>query len=350
MMYLYDKEQWFMDLDTVSNILPELSELGGKTVLITGATGLIGSAVTDLLIRYNETHTGEQTIQIAAAGRSAEKMRKRFAPFCDRAYFRFVPYDALRTDNVLDLHSDYIIHGAGNAYPAKMTREPVESMLANLTGVNGLLEYAREQQAARLLYISSSEVYGGKDGDSPYREEDYGYVNLLNPRSSYPVAKRAAETLCVSYAEEYGVDAVIVRPGHVYGPTASSEDNRVSSAWAYVAARGEDLIMKSDGSQLRSYCYCADCASAIVKVLLRGERGSAYNISNSGSVVSIRELAECIAETAGVKVMSELPTERERTAFNPMQNASLNSEKLEALGWEGKFPIQVGVEHTLAIL
>ena len=172
----------------------------------------------------------------------------------------------------------------------------------------------------------------------------------MNPRNSYSVGKRAAETLCASYFAEYGVDSVIIRPGHIYGPTASESDNRVSSAWAYMVSRGENIVMKSDGSQIRSYCYCLDCASAILTVLLKGESVKAYNISNADSVISIRKMAEILSSSASVELKIELPTDAEKKGFNPMPNSSLDSTELCGLGWQGLFDAERGFSHTVAIL
>ena len=223
-------------------------------------------------------------------------------------------------------------------------------MLGNFLGTKILLDYAKEQETKRFLYISSSEVYGRKEGNLPYKEDEYGYIDLLNPRSSYSIGKCAAETLCVSYTAEYGVVSVIVRPGHIYGPTASSDDNRVSSAWAYAAAKGEDIVMKSDGAQIRSYCYCLDCASAILKVLLQGEPSRAYNISNPDSVITIRQMAEILANSAKVNLEMEVPDEIDRRMSNPMQNSSLLSDDLLSLGWKYCFDAEDGFAHTIRIL
>ena len=162
------------------------------------------------------------------------------------------------------------------------------------------------------------------------------------------MGKRSAETLCVNYAEEYGADAVIVRPGHIYGPTASVNDSRVSSSFAYKAAKGEDIVMKSDGMQLRSWCYCLDCASGILKVLLRGRTANAYNIP--GEIMTIREMSEMLAKFGGVKVIREGASEDERRIFNPMNNSSLDGSKLQALGWKNIFDAQTGFRHTVEIL
>ena len=330
------------------SVIPGLDELGGKTVMITGAAGLICSAVTDILFRYNDTHSDK--IQIAAAGRSIEEMQMRFGDMTQREDFTFVKYDASRTDNKLDITADYIIHGASNAFPAMVMKEPVETMLANFIGIKCLLDMAKQSGTKRVLYISSSEVYGKKEGNKPFVEGDYGFIDLLDPRNSYSVGKRAAETLCASYAKEYGVGSVIVRPGHIYGPTASPMDNRVSSAWAYSAARGEDIVMKSDGSQLRSYCHCLDCASAMLTVLIKGEDCTAYNISNPGSMISIKQMAQILAKHSGVKLITQLASENEKKSFNPMSNSSLDSTRLESLGWKGCFDADTGLGHTVEIL
>lgn len=347
-MSIYDSEIWLADLDKTIKNLPDLKELSGKTVLITGATGLICSAVVDVLIRWNETHDAK--IKIIAAGRNKQKAADRFAPFSNRQYFSFVKYDATSIRNDFDFSCDYIIHGASNASPNHIVAEPVETMLSNIYGVKNLLDYVKRGKAKRLLYISSSEVYGRKEHNRPRKVGDYGGIDILNPRNSYSISKCAAETLCVSYYEEYGVDSVIVRPGHIYGPTASRDDNRVSSAWAYAAAHGEDIVMKSEGKQIRSYCYCLDCASAILTVLIEGQSSCAYNISNPESIISIREMAEIIADVAKVKLKIVVPTDDEKKGFNPMNNSSLSSEELFHLGWRAFFDAPSAFLHTVNVL
>lgn len=345
---LYGNALWLEDIDKVIEITPILNQLAGKSVLITGANGLICSAIVDILFRHNDIH--EKSIQIYAAGRSIEKMKARFGSMISRPDFTFIQYDANKNDNRLNFAVDYIIHGASNAFPSLVSKEPVETMLSNFEGLKNLLSFAREQNAKRVLYISSSEVYGQKNDSKPYKETEYGFVDLMNPRNAYAMGKRAAETLCVAYAAEYNVDSVIVRPGHIYGPTATEYDTRVSSAWAYDVARGKDIVMKSDGTQIRSYCYSLDCATAILTVLLKGERANAYNISNPKSIISIRELATMLTDVAKVKLKLELPSEAEKKRFNPMVISSLDSEKLESLGWKGCFDASTGLGHTVKIL
>lgn len=347
-MRLTDSQLWISDLDETIDAVPEIGELAGKSIMITGCTGLICSAIVDLFIRWNERYS--EKIIINAAGRSLDRIKQRFPVVFEEEWFRPVIYDAASTENQFNLHSDFIIHGASNASPNKIVREPVETMLDNVIGIKYLLDYAKQTKTEQTLLISSSEVYGKKEDNCPNKVDEYGFVDILNPRNSYAEGKRAAETLCASYYEEYGVDSVIVRPGHIYGPTANESDNRVSSMWPFAVAKGEDIIMKSEGLQIRSYCYCLDCASAIITVLLRGRSATAYNISNPDSIISIRELAEQLAESADVNLRIELPTKEERKSFNPMSNSSLDSTELIKIGWKGLFDAKKGLSHTVSIL
>jgi nucleoside-diphosphate-sugar epimerase len=156
--------------------------------------------------------------------------------------------------------------------------------------------------------------------------------------------------MCASYQAEYGVNFNIVRLGHIYGPSASRSDKRVSSDFAFKAATGENLVLKSEGKQIRSYCYSLDCASAVLSVLTSGETGEAYNISNKNSIINIRQMAECLATAGNVELIFDLPTQSEASAFNPMDNSSLDSSKLESLGWHGIFDAKTGLAHTVRIL
>jgi len=286
---------------------------------------------------------------VLAAGRSIDKLKIRFDRWLTSPLFHLVKYDALKSV-VLSEKIDYVIHGASNSNPNSYLSQPVETMLINILGVNNLLDYLHKQGFGRFLYISSSEVYGKRSQFEPYQEDENFYVDLLNPRSCYPSSKRACETLCISYLKEHMVDSVIVRPGHVYGPTVTDFDNRASSQFPKDLAIGKNIIMKSSGLQRRSYCYVIDCASAILTVLLNGQSGNAYNISNSNSIVSIREMAEIFASVSGKKVVFENPTDSEKSSYNMMDDSVLNSDKLESLGWKGKFDMTAGAERTLNAL
>lgn len=346
-MNLYASRTYLNDINYVIGENDWLNRFKGKALLVTGASGLICSSLVDLLLFYNDI-TGSD-ITIYAAGRDQEKIKKRFSKFFSSPYLKYVAYNA-STANLFDFDVDYIIHGASNAFPSLIQAHPVETMKDNFCGMLELLEYAEHHQVSNTVFISSSEIYGCKSAMEPFEEEEYGYIDILNPRSAYPIGKRAAETLCASYAFEKKIPISIVRPGHIYGPTASRSDNRVSSVFAYDAATGKDLVLKSDGSQIRSYCYMLDCATAILKVALEGKTVTAYNISNPQSIISIREMASMFAKYGEVSLRFEWPSRSESAAFNPMSNSSLNSDRLQALGWKGVFDAPRGIEHTIRIL
>ena len=349
-MALYDSTQYIVDLKETVEKTPYIRELVGKSVLITGAGGLICSGIVDLLLMSNELYHTE--INIYAADINIEGGKARFGGFPSKdalKYLHIVYYDATKK-NELDFKADYIIHGASNAHPKAIAEKPVETMLDNFNGMYELLEYARQSGTINTLFISSSEVYGLKTNKEPFTENEYGFLDILTPRNSYSSGKRAGETLCTSYTSEYGIRTNIVRPGHIYGPTASPRDTRVGSSFAFDAANGRDIVMKSEGKQIRSYCYMLDCDTAMLTVLLKGEPAKAYNISNPNSIITIRQLAELYAEAGNVKVVFDLPTDVERRTFNPMDNSSLCSDRLESLGWKGLFGVEKGTSHTVSIL
>lgn len=338
---------YMADLSKITSVVPNLEEIRHKSILITGSTGLVCSAIVDFLININDACNMDLTIYIAA--RSRNKAEQRFSSYLDRSDVRFIKYDALKEVD-WDFSTDYIIHGASPANPTVYVKKPVETMLTNILGINNILDYTRHHNVKKVLFISSSEVYGKKDDLAPYGEEEYGYVDILNPRACYPSAKRACETLCASYNQEYGVEFVTVRLGHVYGPTATRQDSRASSQFFYDVIDDHDIVMKSAGLQMRSYCYVIDCVSAIITILINGQGNKSYNVSNVGSIVSIRELAETIAIKSGKRVIYEVPSSFESKGYNLMSNSSLTSNRLEELGWKGLFNIETGVEHTISIL
>lgn len=337
-MKLLDSDLYKTDLHkAIINV--DFSQLDNKSIFITGGLGLICSTIVDVLLVYGKVK------KIYVGARNQEKFQDRFGGFNKVEY---IQYDALKKLN-LDIQPDYIIHGAGLASPELYTSKPVETILSNFDGVHALLEYAKNNKTQKLLYISSSEVYGKKSMKIPFKEDAYGVINLDNIRNSYAVAKRASEMICKAYFSEYGVNTVIVRPGHIYGPSAHVTDKRVSSDFAFRAARGEKLEMKSSGLQERSYCYSIDCAVQILMALLNGKNGEAYNIGNNEGT-TIREMAEVYAKIGEVELKMAEPTKAEINTFNPMNNALLDDSKIRKLGFENVFSVEEGLMHTVQIL
>lgn len=316
------------------------SYLKDCNILVTGATGLIGSCLVEVLMsRPNKDY------HVYASGRNEERAKARFAEFADDPAFHFFKYDVMKPLEG-DIHFDYIIHAASNASPNFFATKPVEVIKSNIYGVSNLMDYGMEHGLKRLLFLSSGEVYG--EGDGRVFTEDYsGYVNPTSPRSCYPSSKRAAETLCVSYGAEYGIETVIARPSHTYGPNFTESDNRVYAQFIRNVLKDEDIVMKSTGLQFRSWCYVVDCASALLYILLKGENGQAYNIADASSNISIKELAEMIAEIGGKKVVFDLPSDLEKAGFNIVTKSVFSTEKLEELGWNIKGCMKDKIESTI---
>ena len=301
-------------------------KLSGCNILVTGATGLIGSCLVYMLMT-----NPRKDYQVYALGRNAKRANVRFQRFISDSSFHFVEGDVTRP-LTCDTSFHYIIHAASNGSPNFFATKPVEVMKSNLFGVSNLVEYGLGHEMKRFLYVSTGEVYGQNDAEL-LSENSYGYVDVLNPRSCYPSSKRAAETLAISYAAEYGIDVVIARPCHTYGPNFTESDNRVYAQFIRNVLNEEDIVLKSAGTQYRSWCYVEDCASALLFILLKGESGEAYNIADSNSVVTIRELAEMIARIADRKVVMQVASESEQKQFTPIKRAVFDTEKLESLGW-----------------
>lgn len=336
-MKLLESKQYTADIRKVIGNT-DLSGITGKSIFITGGLGLIASAIADILIV-----NGRTTVYIGA--RNEKKYQERFGGFSN---VKFIHYDALDIFNE-SIRPDYIIHGAGLASPELFTSMPVETVLSNFNGIHSLLEFAKENGTNRLLYISSSEVYGKKTNIDSFIEGVYGEIDIDNIRSSYSVAKRASEMLCKAYTSEYGVDTIIVRPGHIYGPSARKSDKRISSDFAYKAAACNKLELLSEGLQQRSYCYSIDCAAQILTALVKGKSGEAYNIG-SDDVITIRQLAELYAKAGNVELVAKEPTEIQLKSFNPMYNSTVDNKKIKALGYKDTFTVEEGVKHTVEIL
>lgn len=315
-------------------------KLSGVNILVTGATGLIGGCLVETLMM-----NPKRDYQVYASGRNEGRARQRFKEFADDSAFHFVKYDVMKP-LMNETNYDYIIHAASNASPNFFAKNPVEIIKSNVDGVHHLMDYGLNHGMKRFLYISSGEVYG--EGDGRVFTEDYsGYVNCATPRACYPSSKRVAETLCVSYADEYGADVVIARPCHTYGPYFTEQDNRAYAQFIRNVLRGEDIIMKSTGEQFRSWCYVVDCVSALLYILLKGKCGEAYNIADDKSNIRIRDLAEMIASFGGKKVVVDLPDASEKKGYNVVKKSIFSTEKLESLGWKARTRISQGLRNTI---
>ena len=317
----------------------DLSTLNDSRILVTGATGLIGSCLVDVLLT-----NPHRNYQVYALGRNEERARQRFNNYWETADFHFIRHDiSLPLDS--DIRFDYIIHAASNASPNFFKEKPVEVIKSNIIGVENLMEHGIPHGMKRMLFVSSGEIYGEGDGRE-FTEADSGYVNCATPRACYPSSKRAAETLCVAYAAEYGADVVIARPCHTYGPYFTESDNRVYAQFIRNLLDGKDIVMKSRGEQYRSWLYVVDAAHALLTILTKGAKGEAYNVADEQSNITIRALAELLAGAEDRQVVFDIDDANGNTT--PITRATFSTEKLAQLGWRPLTTIAEGLQHTLA--
>ena len=330
--------------ESLEKAIPEIAIRDGR-ILVTGASGLIGSCLVDLLMLANDYG---RNFEVYALGRNIEKLKKRFSAFDSSIMLHFIVQDIqMPLDNCI--RYDYIVHGASNADPRNYALYPVETMLINLSGAKNVLNYCKDHPTTRSIMLSTFEVYGNADKDV-YQESDVGAIDQNMIRSCYPESKRCMEILTRCYVEEYGANAVIGRLCSIYGPTMLSDDSKAHAQFIRNALRGEDIVMKSKGNQRRTYCYVIDAITGLLCVLGNGATGESYNISNEESVVTIAEVAKIVAEIAGTKVVFDIPDEIEKKGFSNPQNCVLDNQKLRLLKWKGKYDIKTGLKECIEIL
>lgn len=223
--------------------------------------------------------------------------------------------------------------------------------MTNIIGLNNLLDFGTKHGTRRFLFTSSVEIYGQNRGDTEYFDEDYcGYIDLSNARSGYPEAKRCGETLCLSYIKQYGLDTVIARLPRTYGPTMRPEDSKAAAQFIHKAVAREDIVLKSSGTQFYSYGYVADVVTGLFTILTAGITGTAYNIADKGSDITLKEVAGIAARHAGTKVVFEIADNAEKAGYSLVTKACLNSSRLCALNWNAHYTISEGITRTIDIL
>ena len=348
-MKVYENPLYKEDVNYVASLDLSWEKLAGKSVMISGATGLIGSMLVDVLMEKNRNGLG---CEIYALGRSEGRMRERFEYCFENSQFHFIEYDVNRR-LILDSAKtvDYILHLASNTHPMQYATDPIGTITTNIIGVQNLLDFAVEHNATRVAFASSNEIYGENRGDVDKFDEKYcGYIDCNTMRAGYPESKRCGEALCQAYIAQKNLDVVIPRLTRSYGPTLLKTDTKALSQFLHKGVCGQDIVLKSAGTQFYSYLYAADSVSGLITVLLKGECGEAYNIADDASDIMLKDLAEIIADYAGRQVIYEIPDATEAAGYSKATKARLESGKIKELGWNARYDIKSGVTRTLEIL
>ena len=315
-------------------------DLEGKSVFITGGTGLIGYTVTSAILYYALTRG--KKIRALLLVRDEEKARAQFAGAladgCDLAFLSGTVEELPPVKEKID----YIIHGACPTASRYFVEHPAETARTIFAGTANMLELARQKQVSGMVFLSSMEVYGQTLERRVLRESDLGPIDLYSPRSVYPEGKRMAENLCCAWAAEYGVPVSVARLCQTFGPGVKKEDGRVFAYMARCALAGEDIRLSTPGTKENMYLYTADAAGAILLLLLRGERGTACNVGNPATYCAVREMGELAAKSLGEgKIRVETNTGGSGSLYPPDSYLRLDVSRLEALGWRPTADLEV---------
>jgi len=349
-MDLYSNELYMEDVRRIcKKDLPWIS-LKDKTIMLSGATGLIGSFLVDVICEKNITDN--LNCRVLALGRDKQKARNRFSKYFESSFFSFIRYDVNDNNVLCDVASiDYVLHLASNTHPIQYSTDPIGTITTNILGLQNMLDFAERSHVARVVFASSNEIYGENRGDVELFDETYcGYIDSNTMRAGYPESKRCGEALCQAYISQKGMDIVIPRFTRSYGPTMQMSDTKAISQFIKKGIAAENIVLKSQGMQYYSYTYVADAVYGLLTVLLMGHCGEAYNISDTSSDIMLKDLASIIAEICGSKVEYDIPDAIESAGYSRATKARLDGSKLKALGWSPMYDIRSGLTRTIEIL
>lgn len=323
------------DLKFIADYDLPYEKLKGKTILVTGATGLIGVSLVRALLAIGN-------IKVIAFVRNEEKAKKIYGNLIGKSLFLHVA--DIITEIKIEDPVDYIFHCASVTTSKTMIEKPVETLLTSIEGTKNILEFARVQNCRSLVYISSMEVYGVFGGSKEVNEKELGYIDNLKIRSNYPESKRLCENMCVAYHAEYGIPVKIARLAQTFGAGILPGENRVFAQFARSIVEKKDIILHTQGLSEGNYCYTRDCITGLLTILLKGINAEAYNVSNPATHTTIADMAKMVCErfTNGQnKVIFDIPQEN-TFGYAADTKMKLNSDKLQALGWKP----EIGLEEA----
>mgnify|MGYP006094947173 CR=1 FL=1 len=337
------------DLDRIASFDLPWKVLRDKTILVTGGGGFLAAYLVKSLLTVGRLY--KLNIKVICVARSSRSVESRLSAYLGAPDLSVVLHDISQSLPKDFPSADFIVHSASQASPKHYGIDPVGTLLANSTGTMYLLEHAVKSRAEKFLFFSSGEVYGVPlDQTQLIGEQDYGYIDPMNVRSCYAESKRIGETMCVAWAQQYKLHASVVRPFHTYGPGMALDDGRVFADFVANVIEQKDIILKSDGLAQRPFCYIVDATLGFLTVLLKGDKAEAYNISNPGAEIAIRDLAVVVAgifPERGIGVRFEMPKSGNAYLESPISRSCPSIDKIKALGWTPTTSLRNGFLRTI---
>jgi len=320
----------------------------GATVLVTGATGAIGNGIARVLSAANGSKNLD--LIVVAQGRDVGKGRRLEAELD----VRFLAADVRELSPAtsgLD-KADFVFHAAGVTSSARMVACPEEVLATAVDGTRNVLDLAVALGAGGVVCVSSMEAYGqGLSG--VVAESDLGFLDPDDPRSSYPEGKRQAEVLTAAYATKYGLRATNARLGLTFGAGVPNDpaNTRVPLQFARSVLAGHDIELHTDGAGLTNVCYLGDAVRALLLLANSGAAGETYNVANSQSSMTIRQMAEVVAREVArgtINVVVKTPEDIESRGYAPQSSYRLGTDKLLALGWKPRYGMAEMYQRMIA--
>jgi nucleoside-diphosphate-sugar epimerase len=337
------------DLKFITSSDKPWNRLEGKHILISGANGMLGSYMVETILFLNEKKFSRKS-KIYALVRNKERAMERFSHYKQRDDLIFIIQDVCQPIMIND-DINFIIHAASQASPKYYGKDPVGTLAANVLGTHHLLKLAKEKGVESFLFMSSGEVYGDAlESGVPIKEDNYGCLDPLSKRACYAEGKRAGEAMCVAWLSQYEVPVKIVRPFHTYGPSMRLDDGRVFADFVSDVVNKRNIIMRSDGRAVRTFCYIADATVAFFTVLLKGTNGEAYNVGDENGAISIRDLAKMLAQMfpeRKLRVEINEAVKTEGYVKSESMRQLPDTTRLQSLGWKPQFSLREGFRRTI---